>query len=53
VSDTSVESLVNREYQAGFVTDIESDTLPPGLDESVVRFISERKKSPTGCSSGA
>jgi Fe-S cluster assembly protein SufB len=46
VSDTSVESLFNREYQAGFVTDIESDTLPPGLDESVVRFISERKREP-------
>jgi Fe-S cluster assembly protein SufB len=46
VSDTSVESLVHREYQAGFITDIESDTLPPGLDESVVRYISARKGEP-------
>ena len=46
MADTSVEALVRREYQAGFVTDIESDTLPPGLDESVVRFISAKKKEP-------
>ncbi len=45
MSDT-VETLVNRDYQAGFVTDVESDTLPPGLDESVIRFISARKQEP-------
>ncbi len=33
-------------YQAGFVTDIESDTLPPGLSEEVIRFISHRKQEP-------
>lgn len=44
----SVDQLVesNAEYNAGFVTDIESETLPPGLDESVVRFISATKKEP-------
>jgi len=42
----AVKDLVPAEYAAGFVTDIESDTLPPGLDESVVRFISTRKKEP-------
>ncbi|MEZ5560795.1 MAG: Fe-S cluster assembly protein SufB [Pseudomonadales bacterium] len=41
-----MEALVKREYSAGFVTDIESDTLPPGLDESVVRFISAKKQEP-------
>ncbi|MFU8815743.1 MAG: Fe-S cluster assembly protein SufB [Pseudomonadales bacterium] len=46
MADTSVEALVKREYQAGFITDIESDTLPPGLDESVVRFISAQKQEP-------
>jgi Fe-S cluster assembly protein SufB len=46
VANTSVEALVAREYQAGFITDIESDTLPPGLDESVVRFISRKKQEP-------
>ncbi len=42
----SVETLVNREYKWGFVTDIESDTIPPGLSEDVVRFISEKKGEP-------
>ncbi len=46
MTDRSVEALVKREYQAGFVTDIESETLPPGLDESVVRFISAKKQEP-------
>ena len=42
----NIESLVNRRYEHGFVTDIESDSLPPGLDEDVVRAISERKNEP-------
>ncbi len=46
MAETSVEDLVKGEYSAGFVTDIESDTLPPGLDESVVRFISAKKGEP-------
>lgn len=41
-----VESLVDREYEHGFVTDIDSDTLPPGLDEGVIRHISNMKKEP-------
>jgi Fe-S cluster assembly protein SufB len=41
-----VEALVNREYQYGFVTDIEQDTAPVGLSEDTVRFISARKKEP-------
>jgi Fe-S cluster assembly protein SufB len=41
-----LESLVGRSYRHGFVTDIESDSLPPGLDEDVVRAISRRKKEP-------
>jgi Fe-S cluster assembly protein SufB len=42
----AVEDLVPEEYSAGFITDVESDTLPPGLDESVIRFISEKKSEP-------
>ena len=38
--------LVGREYKEGFVTDIESETLPPGLDESVIRFLSAKKSEP-------
>jgi Fe-S cluster assembly protein SufB len=41
-----VEQLVNRGYEHGFFTDIESDTLPPGLDEDVIRAISAKKKEP-------
>ncbi|MBC7673650.1 MAG: Fe-S cluster assembly protein SufB [Polaromonas sp.] len=43
---SSIESLVNREYQYGFVTDIEADTIPPGLTEDVVRLISAKKGEP-------
>ena len=39
-NDAQLEELVSRGYQHGFVTDIESDSLPPGLDEDVVRAIS-------------
>lgn len=41
-----LESVAGREYKYGFVTDIESDTLPPGLNEEVIRFISEKKGEP-------
>ena len=41
-----VESLVNREYKWGFVTDIEADTVPKGLNEDVVRLISAKKQEP-------
>ncbi len=43
---STIEALVNREYQYGFTTDIEADTLPPGLNEDVIRFISARKQEP-------
>ncbi len=42
----TIDQLVNREYQYGFSTDIESDTLPPGLSEETVRFISAKKGEP-------
>ena len=38
--------IKTRKYEAGFVTDLESDTLPPGLDEEVIRFISAKKNEP-------
>jgi len=41
-----LEQLVSKEYQHGFITDIESDTLPPGLNEDVIRLISARKDEP-------
>src|SRR5262245_4634392 len=44
--NAQLERLANREYRYGFVTDIESETIPPGLDESVVRLISAKKHEP-------
>src|SRR5215467_5254099 len=41
-----LEDLIARGYQHGFVTDIEADTVPPGLDEDVVRLISRKKGEP-------
>jgi Fe-S cluster assembly protein SufB len=42
----SIDALLQKSYRHGFVTDIDSDTLPPGLDEDVVRFISRKKREP-------
>ena len=43
---SEIETVLNRRYAAGFVTDIESESLPPGLDEDTVRAISARKDEP-------
>jgi Fe-S cluster assembly protein SufB len=42
-----VQEFASRDYQYGFVTEIESETVAPGLNESVVRLISEKKGEPT------
>ncbi len=41
-----VEQLLKREYKHGFVTDIDQDTIPPGLDEDIIRVISVKKREP-------
>lgn len=41
-----IERRISNEYAAGFVTDIESDTIAPGLNEDVIRFISAKKNEP-------
>jgi Fe-S cluster assembly protein SufB len=46
VPDRVVEEQLNRRYEAGFVTDIATDVMPPGLDEDVVRAISAKKNEP-------
>jgi len=43
---TAVDELVDNEYEHGFVTHIESDTVPPGLSEDTVRLISAKKGEP-------
>jgi Fe-S cluster assembly protein SufB len=43
---TDLELLATQEYKYGFVTDIEQETVPPGLNEDVVRLISAKKGEP-------
>jgi Fe-S cluster assembly protein SufB len=43
---SNIELLVNKDYQYGFTTDIDTDTIPPGLSEDVVREVSRRKNEP-------
>jgi len=45
-TENDIQAIVARKYRHGFVTDIESETLPPGLDEDVVRLISAIKGEP-------
>jgi Fe-S cluster assembly protein SufB len=45
-TDPTLEALVGQKYRHGFVTDIESDTVPPGLNEDVIRLISRKKGEP-------
>ncbi|MGI9044728.1 MAG: Fe-S cluster assembly protein SufB [Gemmatimonadaceae bacterium] len=43
---SAIESLVNREYPYGFVTEVETDSIPRGLSEDVIRIISSKKNEP-------
>ncbi|MBW4699564.1 MAG: Fe-S cluster assembly protein SufB [Aphanocapsa lilacina HA4352-LM1] len=45
-STQTIEQLAGKEYQYGFVTDIEQETVPPGLSEEVIRLISAKKQEP-------
>ncbi len=42
----TLENIIHKDYKPGFVTDMEADTLPPGLNEDVIRAISARKGEP-------
>ena len=46
MSQEQIAGLIDREYEAGFITEVESDTLAPGLDEEVIAFISRKKGEP-------
>ena len=46
MASASVEELAQREYKYGFVSDIEADTIAPGLNEDVIRLISAKKQEP-------
>src|SRR4026207_1943813 len=45
-STETIEELATREYKYGFVTDVESESIPKGLNEDVVRLISQKKNEP-------
>ncbi|HOX56717.1 MAG TPA: Fe-S cluster assembly protein SufB [Candidatus Paceibacterota bacterium] len=42
----TIEGLVKKEYKYGFYTDVEADSAPPGLNEDIVRLISQKKHEP-------
>ena len=44
--ESAVEALANREYKYGFVTKVEEDAIPPGLNEDIIRLISTKKNEP-------
>jgi len=41
-----IEALANQEYKYGFVTEIETDSLPAGLNEDIIARLSAKKKEP-------
>jgi Fe-S cluster assembly protein SufB len=45
-SETEIETLANLEYKWGFISDIDADEAPPGLNEEIIRFISMKKSEP-------
>lgn len=46
MTSTNFDEFLDQPYKYGFVSDIESDTLPPGLNEDVIRYISAKKEEP-------
>ena len=46
IEEELLEDITSSEYKYGFTTDIESDTIPKGLSEDVVRIISAKKNEP-------
>ena len=46
MTEQPLDKLTERGYEFGFITEIEQDTVPPGLDENVIRLISQKKNEP-------
>ena len=44
MAQEEVDKILSQEYKLGFSVDVESDTVPPGLNEDVLRFISAKKR---------
>ena len=41
----SMETLVNKEYRYGFVTDIDTDAIPKGLNEDIIRYFTQKRRA--------
>ena len=48
-TQNELRAFTEREYQYGFVTELETDAAPRGLNEDVIRLISTKRMSPSGC----
>ncbi len=48
-----LETLATSDYKFGWVTDIEQESAPPGLNEDIFDLYQRKKMNPTGCSNGA
>ncbi len=46
MSNLEIQEIASQEYKYGFVTNIEADVVPPGLNEDIIRFISAKKEEP-------
>jgi Fe-S cluster assembly protein SufB len=47
MNNTNLENFINQPYKYGFTTDIETETIKKGLNEDIIRLISEKKREPT------
>jgi Fe-S cluster assembly protein SufB len=45
-TEDTIQDRISQEYKWGFVTDVEADSAPPGLNEEIIRFISAKKEEP-------
>ena len=52
MANDTINKQLDKKYEFGFTTDIEQETLPPGLDEDVIKIISGKKKNQTGFLTG-
>ena len=47
MNNDTINNQLDKKYEFGFTTNIEQDTLPPGLNEDVIKIISNKKNEPS------
>ena len=52
-STETLERMTSQQYKYGFVTDIEQDSVPPGLSEEIIEFISAKTRHSLGRAKGS